>query len=342
MRRFRQLLAGAAAAALALAAPQARGQASPGDDANDAEKLFREGKALMAAKDYARACPKLAASQRMDPGTGTLLALALCHEAQGLTATAWLEFGRAIPLARRDGRNDRVELATSHVAQLDPKVSRVVVHVSRATRALAGIAVTRDGEALAPEEFDAPIPVDPGAHAIKATAAGHAEWEGRVTVAQDGKQYQVTVPDLPATSEPLSTSSSAEPSPAAKSPLPSALSDPGDHPAGQRQVPWIAYGLVGLGVAGVAAGGVFGTLAIVDSGKANGLCPGPVCRDPSAIDWNSKARTAATVSDVTFAAGLAALGTGVVIWLLAPKAPADAVQVGAGPNGTFVAVRGKF
>jgi hypothetical protein len=341
MRRSSPLLAGAAIAALALAAPQARGQASPGDDANDAEKLFREGKALMAAKDYARACPKLAASQRMDPGTGTLLALALCHEAQGLTATAWLEFARAIPLAQRDGRNDRIELATSHVARLDPKVSRVIVHVSHATRALAGIAVTRDGEALAPEEFDAPIPVDPGAHSIKATAAGHQEWEGHVTVAQEGKQYEVTVPDLPATSEPMGSSSSAEPS-AGKSSLPGAWTDPGDHPPAKSEVPWIAYGLVGLGVAGVVGGSVFGTLAIVDSGKANGLCSGQVCTSQSAIDWNSKARTAATVSDVTFGVGLAALGTGVVIWLLAPKAPADAVQVGVGPSGTFVAVRGGF
>ena len=40
--------------------------------AQDADALFKEGRALLDAKKFDEACPKLAESQRLDPGAGTL------------------------------------------------------------------------------------------------------------------------------------------------------------------------------------------------------------------------------------------------------------------------------
>src|SRR5271154_3787145 len=78
-----------------------------------AETLFREGKELMAAKQFDAACPKLAESNRLDPGIGTLLALALCHEGEGRIASAWIEFTDVLA-ATADTRPDRALVAREH------------------------------------------------------------------------------------------------------------------------------------------------------------------------------------------------------------------------------------
>src|SRR6185312_7721257 len=96
-----------ASIAVLLASAPALAQSS-GADVATAQALFDEGKRLMADKKFAEACPKLVESQRLDPGGGTLLAIALCHEGQGKWATAWGDFNVALSEARRENRAERV------------------------------------------------------------------------------------------------------------------------------------------------------------------------------------------------------------------------------------------
>ena len=56
-----------------------------------AEALFTEGRALATSGKCAEAIPKFQASQKLDPGVGTLLNLAECYEQVGKTASAWAE-----------------------------------------------------------------------------------------------------------------------------------------------------------------------------------------------------------------------------------------------------------
>lgn len=315
--------------AASLLATGARAQPTP-EAVAQADQLFREGRANLAAKDYASACPKLAKSQRLDPATGTLLALAMCHEAQGLIATAWGEFRQALPAARQDNRNDRVEVATTHLARLEPRVSRLVIRLSPDARALTGLRVTRDGEPIDAGTADLVIPVDPGPHTVVVTAPGHEAWQGQVAVEEEGKRYEVTVPTLAESVGPHPT-----PSTPAETPPPEVEAPRAAGPAPR----WIAYGLVGVGAASVVVGSVFGVRAISDSSQAKSLCNGLQCSNPHALDLNNQARSSATISNVTFGVGATALVVGAALWILSPSSP---VQATAGRNGVFVAYDGSF
>src|SRR4051812_42610356 len=92
-------------------------------DAATAEALFRQGRTLMEAGNYVAACPKLEESYAQDPATGTLLALGICQERAGRTASAWATYSEAAGRAKRDGRADREQAAREHMAALEPKLS---------------------------------------------------------------------------------------------------------------------------------------------------------------------------------------------------------------------------
>jgi hypothetical protein len=71
-------------------------------DVAQAEALFRRGKESLAAGDHTRACSLLAESYRLDAATGTLLALALCHERQGKLVAAIDEYKDVVVRARAE------------------------------------------------------------------------------------------------------------------------------------------------------------------------------------------------------------------------------------------------
>ena len=105
-------------------APGVFAQTSAQDRAT-AEALFQEAKKLKAAEEYDAACPKFAASQKLDPALGTLLNLADCHEQQGLTASAWAEFLEAATLARRAGQAERAKVAKERATALEGRLTRL-------------------------------------------------------------------------------------------------------------------------------------------------------------------------------------------------------------------------
>ena len=78
--------------------------------------------------DAHAACPKLTESLRLDRATGTLLALAMCHEVDGHLASAWTEYLEVIARAKRDGRPDREEAARQYAHALEARLSMLDIH----------------------------------------------------------------------------------------------------------------------------------------------------------------------------------------------------------------------
>lgn len=178
----------------ALAAAPARA-AEPSDPAA-AEALFAEGKALMQQGDYERACPKLEESYRLDPATGALLALGLCHEGQGKLATAWAELLNVAALANAEHNPEREQAARQRAESLGSRLAFLIVQVHEAVAHVPGLAIQHDGVQLRPAAWGAKIPVDPGRHRLRASAPGRKPWETEILIFHPGQRAVVQIPDL--------------------------------------------------------------------------------------------------------------------------------------------------
>src|SRR5260370_23479623 len=163
---------------LAIVSEERLARASDTDDR--AEALFQEARLLMGRGEFARACPMLEQAYSLDHGAGTLLALALCHEGSGKLATALREYHEALSVAVRANRSDRVMLAESHVQRLEATVPRIKIQPPSPEPIL--LRVTVDGRTVDRAAMAAGVPVDPGSHAIEASARDAATWSTLVAV----------------------------------------------------------------------------------------------------------------------------------------------------------------
>jgi hypothetical protein len=235
----------------------ARAQTSP--SMATAEGLFEEGRRLMSEGKVDEACPKFAESYRLDPGGGTALNVALCHEQQGRTATAWAEFNEALAWAIKDGRESRAKLAREHIATLEPLLRRVAVAPAAQAR-VPGLEIKIDGVVVGQAAWGVATPLDPGDHIIEATAPEYHPWRSTLTVKQGSGDVKVEV-EIPALKR-----------------LPPRVEKPSPHPPptplamspGRRTA---AYASIGVGAAGVALGSVFTIMALAKRSDSTSFCP---------------------------------------------------------------------
>jgi len=295
----------ALALALALAAvtitPTA--EAEPTDaDRTAAEALFRENKRLMDEGNYGEACPRLAESQQRDPGGGTLLTLALCHEQQGKLATAWAQFREALGMAREAQRQERITMAEEHIAALEPRLPKLTVVVPSAAT-VEGLEVSLDGSSAV---LGTPLPIDPGEHELNATAPGRKPWSETFSIDEsEARTLKVTV---------LDDAPQAPPPPPVPEPVPVPPAKEDARGGGTQQV--IGFIAGGLGLAAIGAGAVAGGIAISKRGDSDDQCPEERCTQLG-VDLNEDAKTAALVSNIGVFGGLGLLAVGTVLVLTA-------------------------
>lgn len=297
--------------ALACLASAFLAPAAHADDAGaQAQVLFDEGKRLMDAENYAVACPKLAESQRLDPGNGTLARLATCHEKLGKTATAWSEFAELVTSAQRAGQADRERFARQRIAALEPRLSRLTIVVPADVATTTGLVVQRDAIVVGVAAWGVGIPVDPGDHTIEASAPGKQAWSTHLVIGAANDNKQIAVPALAPVPVPVAAAAPAPVAPAA-----AAGRTNSSHRSTQK-----TWGLIvgAAGIVGVGVGSYFGVEALSGSSQAKRTCPNAACSAPSAIQQNNDAKTDARISDVGFALGVAGLVTGSLLYVLAP------------------------
>jgi len=287
-----------------------------------ARELFEQGRALMAEKKFSKACAKLAESQRLDPAPGTLLNLAVCHESEGKTATAWSEFNDALTLARRDGRKDRVEFATRHIEKLEARLSRVTVVVPEPAR-LSGLEVSLDGVSVKKPAWGTPVPVDPGQHVVEAKAPGRVAFRTEITLGDDGAKEAVTVPELER------AEAGAPPPPLSVEP--GEAHDTGVDSSGSSQRT-VGYVVGGVGLVALGVGGFFGLRAFSRWDERNAHCTDAGC-DPTGVEAGDDANRAAMVANVGIGVGLAGLAVGTYLVLSSGSGKGSAAMAGPTRDG---------
>ena len=305
-------------------APRANG-APPADSAR-ADILFQEGKRLLEQSSFSAACARLAMSDALDPTISTLGLLAACHEQQGRTATAWLEYRATQKRAEAAGDN-RADFARQRADALEPGLPRLLIHFEKPS---PGVQVLRNLEAVPADRMGVDVTVDPGAYEILAQAPNKEPYRITVT-AREGARVEVVIPELlPIGSAPRAARPvEAPPAVPPRAPLP-ATAPPATPPPANPFLPAAAV-LGAVGLSGLGFGVAFGIAATNKNLESTTLHE--TCSSASACAAGAELRhsafTSATISTVGFSVGVASLGAGALLLLL-PSGKSRPLSPGSG------------
>jgi hypothetical protein len=280
-----------------------------------AEALFEEGRKLMAAGDYAHACPKLAESQRLDPGSGTALNLADCYEKVGKLASSWAAFKDAETLARNTGNATRRDEAVRRAAFLEPRLSKLTILVPPALRTVTGLQVLRDGVPVGEGQWDSAIPVERGEHTLEARAPGRRTWLSTVTISGPGATT-VAVPLLVEGSE--------------------------DGFWRAQRIAGLVIGGAGLAAVAVSLGVGARAKSIYNDSLAHCLPNDPTKCYAEGVTLRSQAYQLGNIATPLFVAGAIGLVGGTVTFFTTPSGARLEVQPAVGPGSGSLTVRGAW
>lgn len=299
--------------------------AAPARPAVDAEELYERGLAKFREARFSAACEDFRASFQLDPLPGVLFTLATCESRAGRVATAarryeeFLKMVEGLPEETRAKEEARVNFAESELESLRPKIP----YLTLALEGSQDSTIARlDGRVIAPDEWEKPKAVDPGAHVLTLVKKDGSLEEKRVVVAP-GEQVRLVV-------------GSSETSPAQKETEAVAPA-----PAATSRRKW-AYASAGVGAVGLVVGSVFGALAMGETSEAKSGCPGGDCGTESELKAAQSAALKANLSTAGFAVGLAGASVGAVLYFGDKGSSADGRAASLRLTGRGVQLRGTF
>ena len=310
----------------------------------EAEILFNQAVAHREAGRLAEACAALVESQRIDPTPGTMYSLAECEVARGRLATAlghytaYLGLYAALKSPLRERHAERARIAEEQRKKLDAEAPRL--KLVWAGEPPAGLVVTRENTPLDPKMLGTSTAMDPGEYVFRVEAPGHPPEERKVRLEKgDRKILELT----PGAAQVVKDEKPRGPEVIQPKPTkPDDTKAPGMHP-------WKIGGIaaIGLGGAGIIAGSVLGGLAVGAKGEVDAACDANFACGTEGMKVVERFWALGNASTATLIVGGVVLATGVTLFVLAPKTPAEkvgAVRVRgiAGPGSGYLGVEGAF
>jgi hypothetical protein len=286
-----------------------------------AEALFRAGREAVAKGDYATACARFEESHRLEPAAGTVFNLADCYEKRGQVASAWQRYREA--KERLPAGDERASFAESRILALEPRLPKLSLELAPSA---SSATVKRDGVELGAASLGIEVPVDPGAHELVVSMAGHADRKVSVQLAE--AEFKRLV--LEAGPTVASESNGAHGEAAASS----STSGSSTATAG--------YVVGGIGAAGIVTSLVLGAMVLDRKSTVDSECVGNVCSQKG-VDAANSGKTLSTISTIAFAAGAVGVGVGLYLVLSSkPSAESARLEFVARPGLTTLGVGGRF
>jgi len=281
-------------------------------DTATAESLFEQGRYLLRAGNPKEACPKLEESERLDPATGTLLALAMCHEADGKLASAWAEFLDTAARSRTENRPDRQKVAHDRAEALRPRLSTLEIRVASDVAALDGLEIRRDGVLLGHGAWNAAVQIDGSQHVVEVSVKGKRVWRRSVSVKKEGDAALLLVADVEESS-PASPDEAPPPTPA-----PLAKSVPAVRYSEKKRwgtLEWAGVATAGVGVVSLGLGSYFLANALGKESDSNNDCTANKC-GPQGFDSRTSAVKNGNAATIFGIAGGALVAGGAAVFVL--------------------------
>lgn len=300
-----------------------------------AEALFSDGERLLKEGKVGEACDAFEGSNRLEPRAGTMVNLGLCREQNKQLASAWVAFKDALTRVK-DPKKKAV--ATARIAAIEPKLSYLTISVPDESR-IEGLVVTRNGQPIDAALWNRAVPIDGGTYKIGGSAPGHEEWSTTVEVPGELGKVSVEVPRFKELAK-LVQQPPPPPPPKQVAPEPRLEGHGGGMFTPKRK---IALGVAGVGVVSIGVAIALGIQAKGFQDDAYALCPDPSMPCARADEANAlmdKGRTRATMTNVAYGIGGAALIGAAVLWFVgAPSSSEGRVSVTPRANGVDLAVR---
>jgi hypothetical protein len=295
-----------------------------GSRSSEAERLFREGRALVDKGDFANACPKFAESEKLDPAPGTLLSLADCEEREKHLIKAKEHYTLA---ASGFPKNDpRRAFATGRAQAIEKRLAHPTFRL--AADAPVDAAVTINDAPLARSDLGVATTMDPGEVRVKVTAPGRQEKLAVVTLGEgESKTIEVEV----GAPVPVTPTKPVEANASLTTQAPSSRTDI------KRTVAFVS---LGVGGASLIVGGVTAVLAASKASTVKDHCDENYLCDSEGVSAASSGRLFAPLSTVTLIAGVVLVGAGTYLYLTSGKRAqsqqkASALMQALSLGGTF-------
>jgi hypothetical protein len=327
---FKRLGATMALSAVTLMASSASAGSNPA-----AEALFQEGKKAMDKGDYDTACRQFAESDRLEAAAGTKMNQANCEEKRGHVATAWALYKSVLGGMASD--DQRYAFVKGKVDKLEPRVPKLTLVPTGGTPP-ADLVVTVAGQKFTATSFNVPLPVDPGSHTVTVSASGFQPQQAQLELAEGEQRAFRFAVAAPANPAPAAAPAAAAPAQAEPAPPAAPSNEPVESDSGQKSgskgLRTLGFVLGGVGIAGLAAGGVLGAMVIKHKQTADDNCWEPTDEYPEGgcypegAEANRQGKQLAPLTTVALAAGSAALVGGIVLILANPSSDSSAASHG--------------